>query len=85
MMNPFVRRISKRLHPLWDLIMSAVGGFTLLGGSGLFATGKAGSDTAASTRAAAPSRKPLAGTGAAVFLLAFITSEALATIGTFCH
>jgi hypothetical protein len=65
--------------------MSAVGGFAFVGGSGLFATGKAGSDTAASTRAATPSCKSLAGTGAAVFFLAFITSKALATIGAFCH
>lgn len=85
MMNTFVRRISKRFHTLWDLIMSAVGGFALVGGPGLFTTGKEGSDTAASTRVAAPSRKSLLGTGAAVFLLAFITSEALATIGAFCH
>jgi hypothetical protein len=54
MMNPYVRRLSKRLHPLGDLIMSAVGGFVLVVGSGLLATGKEGSDTAASTRACFP-------------------------------
>lgn len=85
MLNTFVRGVSRRLRPLWDLMMSAVGGFAFVGGSGLFAIREEGSDTAASTRAAAVSRKSLAGTGAAVFLLAFITSEALATISAFCR
>jgi len=38
------------------------------------------SDTAASVRAAGTSRKPFAGIGAALFLSAFVASEAAATI-----
>lgn len=77
MVNPFVRRISKRLHPLWDLMLSAVGGFAFVGGSRLFAMGKDGSDTTASARAAAALRKSSAGIGAAVLLVALGTRGAL--------
>ena len=51
----------------------------------LVAMGKEGSETATSIRAVGPARKPLAGIGAALFLLVFVASEALATIGALRH
>ena len=45
-----------------------------------FAMGKEGSETGASIRAASRARKPLAGIGAVLLLLVFVTTEALATI-----
>jgi hypothetical protein len=46
---------------------------------------KEGSDTVASIRVVGPARKTLAGIGAALFLLAFVNTEALATIRTLGH
>ncbi len=40
MMNSFVRRIFKRSRPLWNLVVSAVGGFAFIGGLSLLAIGK---------------------------------------------
>jgi hypothetical protein len=39
----------------------------------------------ASIRVDGALRKPLAGIGAALFLLAFVTSDALVMIRVFCH
>ena len=84
MINTFARRTSKRLRPLWDLMISAVGGFAFIGGLSPFAIGNSESSAASSTHAAVASRGALAGVGAELFLLAFIASEALATIRAFC-
>jgi hypothetical protein len=63
-----------------DLCASAAGYFVFTRGFHLVEHGKEGSDAAATTPVASPSRSPLAGIGAAVFLLAFISSEAMAII-----
>jgi hypothetical protein len=85
MMNSFVHRIFKSPHPLWDLIVSAVGGFAFIGGLSPLTIGKDGSGTRSSPRADGTSSKPSAGIGAALFLLAFVASEALSMIGAFRH
>jgi hypothetical protein len=83
MMNSFAGRFLK-LGPLArDLFVSAAGSFAFTRCFRLIAIGREESDTGSSIRVAGPSRKPLAGIGAALFLLAFITSEALATIRAF--
>jgi hypothetical protein len=46
---------------------------------------KEGSETDPSMRAVGPGRKTLAGIGAALFLLAFVTTEAMATIRALAH
>jgi hypothetical protein len=83
MMNSYFGRILK-LGPLSrDLFVSAAGGFAFTRCFRLIALGRVGregSGTGSSICVASPSRKPLAGIGAALFLLAFVTSEALATI-----
>jgi hypothetical protein len=80
MMNSYFGRILK-LGPLSrDLFVSAAGGFAFTRCFRLIALGREGSGTGSSICVASPSRKPLAGIGAALFLLAFVTSEALATI-----
>jgi hypothetical protein len=85
MMSRFVRRILD-LGPLMrDLFVSAAGCFVFTRGFRLAAMEKEGSDTVASIRAAGTSRKPLAGIGAALFLLGFIASEALVTIQALRH
>ena len=84
-MSSLVRRVSK-LGPLMeDLVLSAAGCFAFMRGFRLVAMGKEESDAGASLRADGRSPKSLAGIGAALFLLAFVASEALATIGAFRH
>ena len=85
MMNSFVRRILKFSPLLRDLVVSAAGCFAFMRGFRLVAMGKEESDAGASLRADGRSPKSLAGIGAALFLLAFVASEALATIGAFRH
>lgn len=63
-----------------DLCASAAGCFVFTRGFHLVEIGKEGSDAAATTHVASPSHGPLAGIGAAVFLLAFIACEAMAMI-----
>jgi hypothetical protein len=70
---------------MWDLCVSSVGCFVFTSGFRSFAMGKEGSETDASSRAVGPVRKPLAGIGAALFLLGFVTTEALATIRALGH
>jgi hypothetical protein len=81
MMNSFPGRILK-LGPLSrDLFVSAAGSFAFTRCFRLDRKiGREGSDTGSSNCFAGRFRKPLAGIGAALFLLAFVTSEALATI-----
>jgi hypothetical protein len=83
MMNSFAGRIEK-LGPLsQDLFVSAAGCFAFTSCFRLIAAGKEGSGAGSSIHVAGRSRKSLAGTGAALFLLAFVASEALATIRAF--
>jgi hypothetical protein len=68
---------------MWRLVAFAIGCFVLMRGFRLAARRKAGSERGASIRAVGRPRKPLAGIGAATFLLVFIASEALAMLGAF--
>jgi hypothetical protein len=82
MMNSFPGRILKLGQLSRDLFVSAAGSFAFTRRFRPVAIGKEGSDTGSSICFAVRSRKPLAGIGAALFLLAFVTSEALAAIRT---
>ena len=79
-MNSFARSILKFPPLLLDLAVSATGSFALMRGFRLAAIEEKGSDTAACDRVAGTPSKQLAGIGAALFLLAFVASEAAATI-----
>ena len=78
-MSRFIRRMLKLGPFMGDLAVSAAGCFALMRGFRLLAIEEEGSDTAGSVRAAGTPRKQLAGIGAALFLLAFVASEAAAT------
>ena len=79
-MSRFMRRILKLGPIMGDVALSSVGCFAMMRGFRLLAGGEKGSDTTGSARAAGTPRKHLAGIGAALFLLAFVASEAAATI-----
>ena len=79
-MSRHLRRILKLGPVLGEMVESAAGCFVFMRGFRLVAIEKRGSDTAASMRADGRSTKPLAGIDAAFFLLAFVASEAAATI-----
>jgi hypothetical protein len=85
MISSFVRRTLKFGSFMWNLVVSAAGGFVFMRGFRLVALGKEVSDSASSIRATGLFGKPLPGIGAALFLLAFVTSEALATIRVLLH
>ena len=80
MMSRFMRRILNLGSLMGDLAVSATGCFALMRGFRLLAIGENGSDTTGSASPAGTPRKHLAGIGAALFLLAFVASEAAATI-----
>jgi hypothetical protein len=84
-MNCSVRRILNLGPLMLDLCASSVGCFVFTSAFRWFAMEKEGSDTVASIRVVGPARKTLAGIGAALFLLAFVNTEALATIRTLGH
>jgi hypothetical protein len=85
MMNHSVRRILNFGPLLWDLCASSVGCFVFTSGFRSFAMGNERSETGASIQAVGPAGKKLAGIGAALFLLAFVTTEALATVRALAH
>lgn len=85
MKSHFVRHILKLGPLIWDLVVSAAGCFVLTRGFFLVATRKEGSNAAESIRTAGKSHKPLVAVGAALFLLAFVVSEALAMVGAIRH
>jgi hypothetical protein len=80
MMNFFAGRILKFGPLTRDLFVSAAGCFAFTRCFRLIAVGKEGSDARPSIYVAGRFHQSLAGTGAALFLLAFVASEALATI-----
>ena len=80
MTNRFIRRMLKLGPFMGDLAVSTTACFALMRGFRLLAIEEKGSVTAGSVRAAGTPRKQLAGIGAALFLLAFVASEAAATI-----
>ena len=63
-----------------DLVASATGCFVFTRGFRLIAIDELGSNTESALRIVGKSRTSLAGIGAALFLLAFVTSEALVTV-----
>jgi NADH:ubiquinone oxidoreductase subunit F (NADH-binding) len=85
MMNRFVRHLLKIGVLMRDLCVSAVGCFVFLRGFRLVASKKEESAVESSIRVDGTLGKPLAGTGAALFLLTFVTSEALVMIRALCR
>ena len=84
-MNRSIRRILNLGSLLGDLCVSSVGCFVFTSGFRSFAMEKEGSATGASICAVGPARKTLAGIGAALWLLAFVMTEALATVRALGH
>jgi hypothetical protein len=85
MMNCSVRGILKLGLHLSDLCVSSVGCFVFTRGFRSLAMEREGSVTGATIRAVEAARGPLADIGAALFLVAFVTTEALATIRALAH
>ena len=85
MMNCSERRILNLGSLMWDVCVSSVGCFVFTSGFRSLSMEKEGSETGDSIRVLGPARKTLAGIGAALFLLAFVTTEAFATIRALAH
>jgi hypothetical protein len=85
MVNCSVRRILKFGSHLLDLCVSSVGRFVFARGFRSLAMEKEGSVTRATIRAAGSARRPLADIGIGLFLLVFVTTEALTTIRALAH
>lgn len=85
MKSRYVRRILKLGSSLWDLVVSAAGCFVFTRGFSLVTIRKQESKTAESIRTVGTSHRPLVAVGAALFLLAFVVSEALAMVGVLRH
>jgi len=84
-MNFLVERILKFGSPLSVVLASIAGCFVLMRGTCLIASESDGSDSSASMCTDGRLGKPLAGLSAALFLTAFVTSEALVMIRAFCR
>jgi hypothetical protein len=85
MMNRFVRRILELGSLLWNLVVSTAGGFVFMRGMRLAASEKEEPKTGSFVCIDETPHKPLAGIGAALFLLAFVTSEVFETIRALGH
>jgi hypothetical protein len=85
MMNHFLRGISRLGPVMGDLAASAVGCFVFTRGFRLVARGEEESDRESHGHGKVRHPKLLAGIGAAIFLLFFIASEALATVVALRH
>jgi len=85
MMSDLVHRTLKMGLIIGYLIASAAGCFLFTRGFRLIAMDDAGSSTASPSRVIDGSPKLWAGMDAALFLLAFVTSEALITIMALRH
>jgi hypothetical protein len=83
MMSRLIRRILKIGPFIADVVMSGAGCFVFTRGFRVAAMGQERPDTRSSMRAGGKSTTPLEGIGAALFLLAFVASEAAATIVAF--
>jgi hypothetical protein len=84
-MSIFFRRIVRLGPSLGNLVVSAAGGLIFMGGNRLIALAQEEPDAGSATRAADRSPKRSMGIDAAVFLLAFVASEALAMICALRH
>jgi hypothetical protein len=82
MMNPLLGRILRLGPPARDVFVSAVGCFVMTRGFRLVVTDE-GPKTASPHSVDETSRERRAGIGAALFLLAFIASEAQLTLDAF--
>ena len=85
MANRFVGRIRKLGLLMRSLLSIAARSFVFARGFRLVAMGEERTNPLASIRVDGALRKPLAGIGAALFLLAYITSDALVMIRALCH
>jgi hypothetical protein len=85
MTSNFIRRSLRLGAVVGNLFMTASGSFMLLRGFRQVALDEEAPGTESSQRADGKSRRMIAGIDAAVFLLAFVASEALATIGALSH
>jgi hypothetical protein len=85
MTTQILQRMSKYGPMLGDMVASAAGCFVFTRGFRLVRMGMDGPDTASSMRAEGKPPRPLAGIGASLFLLAFVTSEAVVAIGALRH
>ena len=83
MTSSHVRRILKLGLLVEDMVVSAAGCFVFMPGFRVVAGGQERPDGKSSMRA--HDTKPLAGIGAALFLLAFVVSEAAATVVSLRH
>jgi hypothetical protein len=83
MMNFLVDRILKFGSPSSIALASTAGCFVLIRGSRQIATESDGSNSSDSICADDRSSQPLAGISAALFLMAFVASEALVMIRAF--
>jgi lipid-binding SYLF domain-containing protein len=80
MMSHVLRRLSKLGPIMGNLVASATGCFVFTPGFRLVAMDEEGSDSESPVRVYGKSPGLSAGISAAIFLMVFITSEALATI-----
>ncbi len=85
MISNHVRRVLKLGLLMGDMVVSAAGCFVFMRSFRLVALGQEGLDARSSIRAEGRSTKPLAGIGAALFLLVFVASEAAATVVALRH
>ena len=85
MMSSYIRRIRKLGPLMGEIVVSATGCFAWMRGFRLVAIKKNESDMAEPVRAAGTPRGQLAGIGAALFLLAFVASEAAAAVVALRH
>jgi hypothetical protein len=80
MMSHFLRRISKLGMFMGNLVASGAGCLVFTSGFRLVAMCEENSDSDSSTHTGGGSAGRLAGVAAAIFLLLFITSEAVAAV-----
>ena len=85
MMSSYIRRIRKLGPLMGDMAVSAAGCFVFIRGFRVAAMGQERPDARSSMRADGKATKPLAGMGAALFLLAFVASEAAAAVVALRH
>jgi hypothetical protein len=83
MIASYIRRILKLRPLMGDMVVSATGCFALTRGFRLVASRQERPGARSFLRADGRSTIPLTGFGAAIFLLAFVASEAAATILAF--
>lgn len=85
MTSHFLRRISKFGQIMGNLVASAVGCFAFTPGFRMVARDEEGSKTESPVRVESGSPVLSIGIGAAIFLMVFIASEALATVVALRH